>query len=238
MRTETRHQLKQDKFATTAVETYSWAVEHRNKLIYGGIIVAVALIVVLGGWAYMSHRNDAAGKALGDAMTVYNTPVRPAGMPADPAIKSFSSDEERARAARAEFEKVANDYSHTKAGAIARYFAGLTAKDLGDTAAAESDLKKTADSSDEDLASLAKLALAGLYRDTHKDAQAIDIYKNLIDHPTRSVAKSTAQLQLAEMYQAKNQPQDAAKIYDQIRKDAPQSVAAEIAAQNMGSMQP
>lgn len=237
MRTETRHSLKQDKFATTAVETYSWAVEHRNKLIYGGVIVALALVVVLGGWAYMNRRNAAAGKALGDAMSVYNTPVRPAGMPADAAVKSFGSNEERARAAHAEFEKVANDYSHTKPGTIARYFAGLTAKDMNDTSAAENDLKKTADSSDEDLASLAKLALAGLYRDTNKDGQAIEIYKGLIDHPTRSVAKSTAQLQLAEMYQAKNQPQDAAKIYEQIRKDDPQSVAAEIAAQNMGTMQ-
>jgi predicted negative regulator of RcsB-dependent stress response len=237
VRTTTRHQLKQDKFATTAVETYSWAVEHRNKLIYGGVILAVALVVVLGGWAYMRHQNEKAGTALGAAMAVYNTPVRPAGMPENPAFKSFASNEERARAAHDEFEKVANEYPHTKSGDVARYFAGVTAKELHDTAGAESDLKKVADSSDEDLASLAKLALAGLYVDTNKDAQAIDIYKGLIDHPTRSVAKSTAQLQLAEMYQGKNQPQEAAKIYEQIRKDDPRSVAAEIAAQNMGTMQ-
>ncbi len=235
MRTETRHQLKQDKFATTAAETYSWAVEHRNKLIYGGIIAAVALAALLGSWTYMRHRSEAASKALGEAMATYSAPIRPAGMPADTAIRSFASADERARAAYGEFAKVADEYSHTQSGAIARYLAGLTAKEMNDTAKAEDNLKKTADSSDEDLSSLAKLALAGVYRDTNKDAQAIEIYKGLIDHPTRSVAKSTAQLQLAEMYQAKNQPQDAAKLYEQIRKDDPQGVAAEIAAQNMGA---
>jgi predicted negative regulator of RcsB-dependent stress response len=234
VRTTTRHQLKQDTFATTAVETYSWAVDHRNKVIYGAIIVALVLAAVLGGWAYLGSRDQAASKALGEAMAVYNAPVRPANVPADPAVKSFTSSEERARAAHAEFAKVADQYSHTKSGAVAQYLSGVTAKEINDAAGAENSLKKATQSSDEDLASLAKLALAGLYRDTNKDAQAIDIYKQLIDHPTRSVAKSAAQLQLAEFYQPK-QPQEAAKLYEQIRKEDPQGVAAEIAAQNLGT---
>lgn len=235
MRTETRHQLKHNRFAETAAETYSWAAEHQAKLVYGVIVAAVLLAAVLGGWAYMSRRDQQAGKELASAMEMYNAPVRPANVPAPPDMLTYGSSEERARAARAAFQKVADSYS-TKSGKVARYFAGITAKDMNDTAAAEKDLKEVADSGDEDLASFAKLALAGLYRDTNKDQQAIDIYKQLVEHPTRSVSKSMAQLQLAELYQAK-QPQEAAKLYEQIRKDDPQSVAAEIAARNMGATQ-
>lgn len=234
MRTETRRQLKHDKFAETAVETYSWAVEHRSKLIYGSVIIAVILVAVLGGWAYMNNRDQNASRALANAMAMYDAPVRPANVPAPAGMLSYGSSKERAQAARSEFEKVANEYSHTKSGDVARYFAGITAKDLGDTAGAETALKKVADSGDADLSAMAKLALAGLYRDSNKNQQAIELYKQLIDHPARSVSKSTAQLQLAELYK-QTQPQEAAKIYEQIRKEDPDSAAAALAARNLGS---
>jgi len=235
VRTEARHQLKQDRFAETAAETYSWAVEHQSKLIYGGIAAAVILAVLVGAWAYMGRRSEQAGKALAGALNIYNAPVRPANVPAPPDMLTYASSEERARAAHAEFEKVANEYSSTTPGKVARYFAGITAKELNDVSGAEKDLKEASGSGDKDLAALAQLALAGLYRDTNKNQQAIDIYKQLIDHPTRSVSKSTAQLQLAELYQP-TQPEEAAKLYDQIRKEDPQGVAAEIASQNAGTM--
>lgn len=234
MRTTERHQLKHDKFAETAAETYSWAVEHRSKLVYGSVILAVVLAVVLGTIAYTSRQDQQASNALGGAMNIYDAPLRPATMAEQPGMVTFTSAADRAKAAHAEFAKIADQYSHTKSGKVARYFSGLTAKDMGDIVGAEKDLKQVADSGDQDLASLAKLALAGLYRDSNKEQQAIDLYKQLIDHPTRAVAKSTAQLQLAEMYQAK-QPQEAAKLYEQIQKDDPQSIAAEIAARNTGA---
>jgi predicted negative regulator of RcsB-dependent stress response len=235
VRTETRRQLKHDSFTDTAVETYSWAVDHRNKVIYTALAIAVVLALVIGGWSYVGYREQRASRALAAAMDMYNAPVRPANVPAPADMLSYSSSQERARAAHAELQKVADQYSHTNSGRVARYFAALTAKDLNDISGAEKDLKDVAGSGDEDLASVAKLALAGLYRDSNKDQQAIDIYKQLIDHPTHSVSKNTAQLQLAELYQAK-QPQEAAKLYEQVRKDDPQSVAAEIAARNLGSL--
>lgn len=235
MRTTERHQLKHDRFAETAAETYSWAVEHRNKIIYGAIAAGVVLLIVLGSMAYMSRRDQQASNALGKAMETYDAPLRPAGVPEQPGLLTFTSAADRAKAAHAEFAKVADEYSRTKSGKVARYFSGLTAKEMGDVSTAEKDLKQVTESADEDMSSLAKLALAGMYRQTGKEQQAIDVYKQLIDRPTRAVAKSTAQLQLAEMYQTK-QPQEAAKLYEQIRKDDPQSIAAELAARNMGSL--
>jgi TolA-binding protein len=231
VRTETRRQLKHDKFAETVADQYSWVVEHRTKLIYAAIVIAVAAAAVIGAWIYNNRRNAQASVQLGNAMLVYSAPIRPAGAAPIPDMQTFASSEERARTAHAEFEKVAKDYSHTDSGVAARYFAAVTAREMGDDQLAEKEFKQAADAGGKDMAALAKLALAGLYADTGKDAQAIDLYKELSAHPTDTVAKSTAQLKLAQLYQTKD-PQEAAKIYQQIQKEAPGSAAAQIAARN------
>ena len=104
----------------------------------------------------------------------------------------------------------------------------MTALDLGNPGAAEKELQEVSGSHNQDLAGLAKLALANQYRNSGRESQAIALYKQLIDHPTRSVSKTEAQLELAEVYSGK-QPAEAKKMYQQIEKDNPTGPAAEIA---------
>ena len=85
---------------------------------------------------------------------------------------------------------------------MARYFAGVTFHDLGDNASAENDLKQVSDSRYKEIASLAKVALASVYHDTNRNSQAVELYKQLIDHPTVSVGKNTAQFLLASQYES------------------------------------
>lgn len=228
MRAQTRHQLKQDKFAENVAETYSWAVEHRNKLIVGGVVLALAIASILGGWFYNSQQNQKAAEALGSALRIYNSPLMPEGGTSENGAVTFSTAAARARAAHKEFARIATDYGRTKSGRLARYFSGLTLMQLGDYAGAEMELKDVS-GSNSDLASLAKMALAALYRDTGKTQQAVDLYKNLIERPTASVSKSAAQLALASVYET-SQPLEAAKLYEQITKDAPESAAASLAS--------
>jgi lipopolysaccharide biosynthesis regulator YciM len=112
---------------------------------------------------------------------------------------------------------------------MARYFAGLASSQLGDNAAAERNLQEVAGSRNADLAALGKFALASIYRAENKDAQAIDLYKQLIDKPTIVVSKATAQLELASFYESRQKLDDAKKIYAQVEKDNPSSEAASLA---------
>jgi predicted negative regulator of RcsB-dependent stress response len=224
----TRQALKQDRFKETAVEAVDWTVEHRSKLITGGIILAIIVAVVFGVYWYSGYRDTKAAELLGHALMVYQAPLRPAGMPPDPQQLSYTSIKERGEAAGIEFNKVAAEYGSTRSGKYAKYFAGLAALDAGNQKAAEDHLKYVAGVRDKDIASLAKVALAALYRDTNRQADAINIYKDLIAHPTQTVPKVTAQLQLAELYAA-TEPNQAKVIYQQIVKDNPQGAAAEIA---------
>jgi predicted negative regulator of RcsB-dependent stress response len=158
-----------------------------------------------------------------------NTPVRPAGMPAQPEYPSFASAKERDTDAHKQFQGIVDHYPHTRSADFARYFLGVTAADLGDYASAERDLKQVAGYYNSELSSLAKLALASVYRNTNRTNEAVELYKQLIAKPTRTVGKSTAEVQLAETYEAAGMKAEAKKQYEQIQKDAPQSQAAQLA---------
>src|SRR3569833_1324161 len=102
-------------------------------------------------------------------MHIYETPVAPAGQPVPPGVKTYPSNEERAKAANSAFSAVADKYGMTDAGKNADYMAGVTALEMGQTATAESRLKKVADGWNSERASLANLALAHLYQQTGRD---------------------------------------------------------------------
>jgi tetratricopeptide (TPR) repeat protein len=230
VRSYERHQLKQDRFAATTAETLTWASEHRRKIVNTAIIAGIAVLLIGGIFWYLRYRESQAKAALASAMDTYNTPVRPAGTPADSHMKSFASEQERAKAAVDAFRPVADKYPHSRSGQMARYFLGLSEQDLGNNAEAEKQLKEAADSRNDDVSSLSKFALASLYRSTQRPADAIKIYKELADHPTDVVPKNSVQLELADLYENTQQTQEANKLYDQIAKGDPRSLAAQIAA--------
>ena len=232
----TRHQLKQDRFAETAKETVSWAVEHQRKIATATIAVVVALVILAGGWIYYNQRDQAAGAEIGNALRIYSAPIS-ATNAAKTDYMTFPSMKDRAEAARKAFQQVQDKYPHTRAAEIARYFVGITSLDLGDTANAEKSLQQVAGYRNKDLAALGKFALASVYRAENKDAEAIKIYQELAAHPASTVPKSTAQLELASLYQQK-QPDEAAKIYTQIQKDDPNSPAAQAATTRLASLKP
>ncbi len=232
MRAQTRHQLKQDRFAEATGETVQWAVQHQKKIIVAAAIIAIVAAAALGSWYYEQSRDTAASAELGKAINTYSAPLRPAGMPPDPQFTTFASSEERAKAAQPLFRAVMDKYRHTHSAQVAQYFLGLTDVELGDNAGAERELKQAADFRNHDIASLAKLALASLYHETNRDPQAIELYKDLITHPTRTVSKARAQIDLASLYQVKD-PQESRKILEQVSKDNPGTQAAQIANMHM-----
>ena len=240
MRAETRHSLKEDRFSKTTIrvaeDTVHWTVEHQKTLTIGGIVLAVIAALAIGGWYYLGSQNEKASLEFGAATRTMETPVRPPGVPAQPEYQSFGSTQERATEARKQFQAIVDKYPHTKTADMARYFVGLTSSDLGDNAAAERNLQEVAGSSNKDVAALAKFALAAVYRQEKKDAQAVDVYKQLIDKPTDTVSKATAQFELADFYEAQQKPDEAKRIYEQVAKDNPSSQAATLAKQKVAQL--
>jgi predicted negative regulator of RcsB-dependent stress response len=237
VRAETRHQLKQDRFSRVTIDaaerTAHWSVEHKNKLIAAAVVVAVVAAAAVGSWYYLSQQDQKASLEMSQAVRTLDTPVRPPNMPAQPEAPSFASSTERATAARKQFQAIVDKYPHTHSAEFARYFVGVTSADLGDNAAAERELQQVISSANGDVAALAKMALASVYRNTSRNKQAIELYKQLAAKPTSTVGKVTAQIELAATYKSDNQPLEAKRIYETIQKENPASEAAQLATSKL-----
>jgi tetratricopeptide (TPR) repeat protein len=240
VRAQTRHQLKQDAFSRVTIgaaeKTAHWSVEHRNTLAIAVIAAVVISAAGVGGWYYLGAQDEKASFDLSVAVRTLDTPLRPAGTPAQPDSPSFASAKERAEAGKKQFQAIVDKYPHTRTADMARYFLGVTSQSAGDNAAAENYFKAVASNANKELASVAKLALATLYGNTNRTKDAVALYQQLINQPTASVSKVTAELQLAELYHSTNQPLDAKRLYEQIKKDNPGADAVQIATQKLAEL--
>jgi tetratricopeptide (TPR) repeat protein len=237
VRAEVRHQLKQDKFSRATIEvaerTVHWSVEHKSKLIAAAVVLVVVISALLGSWYYIEQQDEKASVDLGKATQVLDTPIRPAGMPAQPDYPSFASATERATEARKAFQGIVDKYPHTRAADFSRYFLGVTAATLGDNATAERELKTVAGYRNRDLSALAKLSLASVYRNSGRSTEAVAVYKDLINKPAATVTKGTAEIELAETYQATGNTAEAKKQYEQIQKEDPKGTAGQLATSKL-----
>lgn len=231
MKTETRHALKHDKFAQAAASGASWLSENRPSVVRWTITIVVALVVVVGGAVLFALRTTAADRELGAAMDAFGTALAAPGAPAEAGVYTTAAD--RAKAANAQFVAVAGKYSWLKQGATAKYFAGITYQEMGQTAQAETELKSAAGSWDRDLGNLAKVALAGIYHQSGRDGEAEALYNQLIAKPSTTVTAAAAQLDLADLYAAEGKQDQARTLWAKVQDGDKQGAAGEIAAQKL-----
>jgi TolA-binding protein len=219
-----------------AEKTADWTVQHRQTLIISIIAAVVVVAGVLGGWYYLNTQDEKASGDLAIAVRTMETQLRPAGQPEQPDFPTFTSVKERAETARKQFQAIVDKYPHTRTADMAKYFVGVTSGTLADNATAERDFKEVASSGSREVSSLAKDALASLYRDSKRTKEATSLYQELINKPTSTVSKVTAQLQLADLYQNSNQPLDAKRLYEQIKKENPGNEAGQLATQKLAEL--
>ena len=231
MKTETRHALKQDKFAQAAASGASWLTEHKSSMVQWTITIVVGLVIVVGGAVLWTVRTSAADRELGAAVDAFGTALAAPGAPAQAGV--YTSAAERAKAANAQFVSVASKYSWLKQGAEAKYFAGITFQEMGQTGQAEADLKSAAGSWDRDLGNLAKVALAGIYHQGGRDGEAEALYNEIIAKPSTTVTAAVAQLDLADLYAAQGKQDQARTLWAKVQDADKQGAAGEIAAQKL-----
>lgn len=231
MDTQTRHALKGDKFAQATKTSVSWLSGHRAGVVRWAITAAVLLVLCVGAAIFSNVRSAAADAALGAALDTYSSPLAQPGAPPEKGI--YATSAERSKVANQQFVAVVQQYGWLPEGTKARYFAGVTYEELGQNGAAESDLKAAANSWDHNLANLAKLALAGLYRKTGEDGKAIDQYNAIIAKPSVTVSAAVAQLDLADLYAANGKQDQARALWAKVKDADKDGAAGNIATQKL-----
>lgn len=235
MDTQTRHALKGDKFAQATKTSVTWLSGHRSNVIQWAISGAVVIIVGVGLLIFWNVREAAAETALGQALDTYAAPLALPGGPAQPG--SYATATDRSKAANQQFKAVSDKYGWLPEGAKARYFTGVTDQELGQTAAAETELKAATGSWNRNLANLAKVALATIYHQNGRDQEAIDLYNQIIAKPSETVTSGTAQLDLADLYVATGKQAQARALWAKLKDSDKDGAAGSIAAQKLTGAQ-
>ncbi len=231
MDTSTRHALKKDKLAAAAATSANWIGEHKSGLLRWTIMAGAALILVVGLSIFCAVRSAAANAALGAALDVYTSPLALPGAPPEAGV--YTTAAARAQEANREFVAVAHDFGWFSAGAKARYFAGITYEEIGQSGSAETELQAASHSWNRNLADLARQALAGLYRQTSRDDEAADLYKQIAAKPSAMVSAAVAQLDLADLYASEGKMDQARDLWAKVKDADKEGAAGQIAAEKL-----
>ena len=228
MDTKTRHALKKDTFAQAAASSASWVGEHQSSVVRWLITAGVILVLGVGALIFWVLRSSAADAALGAALDVYTAPLAPPGAPPEQGLYTSAAD--RAKEANREFVAVAQEYGWLPEGSKAHYFAGVTYAELGQNGNAETQLTAASKCWDRNLSNLAKLALAGLYHQTSRDNDAIDLYNQIVAKPSVTVSAGVAELDLADLYASEGKQDQARALWAKVRDADKDGAAGQIAA--------
>lgn len=211
----TRKELKTDKFALEVGQTVEFFAEHRRQLArYGTAVLAVLLLLLAVNW-YRRHQRTVRQEALTAALQIYNAPV---GQTGNPFLPGYPSEEEKHKAAFKAFTELAERHSGSDENLVARYYLGAMAADRGDLSEAEKHFRQVAESRNANYASLAKLALADIFRGQGKLGEGEKLLRSLMEKPTDFVSKEHATLLLAELL-AGSRPEEARKLLEPLRTE-------------------
>jgi predicted negative regulator of RcsB-dependent stress response len=227
-----RKDLKKDEIREKFVHGVESVASHQQMM---WVVVGAALVVALAvfGWkTYAGRQTTKAAAALDDAMKIFQARIRTAGEPAQPGEDTYVDEKNKYTDAEKKFLEVANQYSRTRPGQVARYYVALSEEHLKKFDDAEKNLKQLDSSGDESLTGLARFQLAWVYAQNKKGPQAVQLYKQLADKPTTFVPKPLVLLTLADYYR-KTDPAQASKLYNQVKQDFPETPAAEKADEGL-----
>lgn len=217
-------QLKHDKFRDTTmglVDRAAHRMEGKGRKVLYGLVALVAIgLIAWGVMAWRGSKADEARLALGRAIKVAETPVVAEPIPGSTA-PSFRTEKERAQKAVEEFQKVASQYSGSTAE-HARYFAAANLLTL-DRAKGMGELDALTRSGEQEVATLAKFALAQAKEGDGKYEEAAALYTDLVKQGSTIITPDTANLRLAIVYQKLGKKQEAADILFKIVETARQA---------------
>ena len=206
----TRKELVQKDEITSVLESVTTYVMEHGKPIAIGVSAAVAgiaIIVVLNVAA--ANREAAAQSALAEVIRVYAT------------VTEDTSDEARFQATLAEAARVESDYPDQPATQIARYFAGLSHQGLENSDQAIAIFAGLAESGDEMISQVARVALAESYKSQGDLEHAIEVYQALAD--TGGYSQSAVLYELGRLHEATSMPEEALGFYQTLVGEYPDS---------------
>lgn len=200
-------------------------LEGKGKSIAYGVAAFFVLLILAGIFYSWSNRSNAAAQAaLGKAIEISNSPISDTPPPAGSTQRVFKTEKERAEAAIAEFQKVADTYGG-KVGEKARYFIAVNRLSI-DRQAGISELEALSKTGGA-VGTLSKFALAQAMAADGKYDDAARLYSELAAESDPIVAKETINFELAKVYEKQGKTSEAVNVLFNLVKTALETKDAE-----------
>jgi tetratricopeptide (TPR) repeat protein len=205
-------------------ETVGKRIEDAGKVFEGqgrNILYGLGALLVLGivAWLIYSWSGSSSAKAqtaLGKAIETSQAQIIETP-PAGSTQKTFKTEAERAEAAIAEFQAVADNYGGS-VGEKAKYFVAVNRLKL-DRPAGIAALQELSGNSGE-VGSLAKFALAQARAADGQMDEAANLYSELAKSSDPVIAKETIQFELASVYEKQGKKAEAVEVLFDLVKTA------------------
>ena len=190
---------------------------HGRNILYGLAALVVLGVIVWIIYTWTGRSNAEAQAALGKAIEVSQRRVTDTPVQAGSTEKTFKTEKERAEAAIAEFQGVAEKFGGA-VGQKAKYLAAVN-RLVVDRNAAIGELEELSKSSDE-VGKLSKFALAQTRAADARTDEAIAIYQELAGMTDPIVSKETINFELAKLYEKQGKKQEAVDLLFNLVKAA------------------
>ena len=220
-RKEIKHDIREDEVRNVLVRVFDFLQERpREAAGIAGACVALVLAVI-GLFAYLDRRGEAANEELAAALKIAAAPVNEEdARPEDPQEPSFATEEAKRTRVKEAFGEVG--------GGVAGDVSGLF---LADAAASEGDAETAraiwesflAEHEDHVLALSVRLNLIHLDRQNGRAQEVADQLQSELDSATRTLPEDVLLFELAQTLEALDQADEARDLYQRILDEHPKS---------------
>ena len=187
----TRKQLKKDRFVEEVGEVVGFFSTHRKLIV--GVAAAIIVLAVAGSgyYRYAQQQDVQARLDFQEAMANYYGEV---SLDAIPGRVTFATTIEKEMRTEESLKKVAEGYSGRFEGQAARLYLALYELRDGDTEEGMKMIEDVIDTSNPDVAALARKAIADQLQREGKNEEAIQYYQYLLEHPTDLMPRERVEL--------------------------------------------
>jgi len=195
---------------------FAFLVTHRNRLIAGGITLAVVVIVVSGVGYFLNQAENKAATMLGQALEEYGAAKEGSGAPPD------------YEKLKADFKAVIDQYGYTDAADLAMVQYASVLHESGDNAAAIEMFQKAYDTF-EGKAQIDNLVLNGMayaYEAKGDVENAVSCFEKIVAD-NDAIIKDQALFNLGRLYGQLGKADESRGAYEKIVSDYPDSLYVE-----------
>lgn len=237
---------QQDVIRKTLTETSHWAVRNFRFILIAVGVVVLVILAVIGFRSYSGSQEAERQAALAEALEVFHAPVQDPGSDSASEAENtptkgptFSTREEKYSRALELFRQLADRTGGTRVGLLARYYAALSLRELGQMEEAEQELNELLkETKHPELANLFRQSLAELLAAQGDWERAAALWQEILDHPSPHYPASFALLRLAQAKEKSGDPAGALDLYRQVVREHPGTSAASEASAMIPRLEP